>query len=242
MRRKLRKAEGEDIFRLISKSAPSKDVKDPGLRCRSCGKLKRWKEIDATYEMRGADLWRVWWCPKCGDMLREDNLSDLAMVVEQERSERDQQLAPASTRLLVCGDREWIDVRAIAKTLKTFDAHTTTLIHGNARGADRIAGDLGKKLGMQVIPCPAQWRRHDWLGESPLKCSRRVCKDQDEICRLAGPRRNREMMQLAPQLVIAFHDDLDRSKGTKDMVKLAKANGVKVRLVRHAANVQAPSE
>lgn len=49
----------------------------------------------------------------------------------------------------------------------------------------------------------------------------------------AGPRRNRKMLdEYDPDLVVAFHDDLDASKGTKDMVDYATSQGVQVYHVR----------
>ena len=36
-----------------------------------------------------------------------------------------------------------------------------------------------------------------------------------------------------PSLVLAFHDDIENSKGTKHMVKIAREAGVEVRIVTH---------
>jgi hypothetical protein len=67
-------------------------------------------------------------------------------------------------------------------------------------------------MGMHVMEFPADWDLHG---------------------KAAGPIRNRQMLLAKPEIVIAFHDDLDSSKGTKDMVKIAKRTGVKVKLARH---------
>lgn len=50
-------------------------------------------------------------------------------------------------RVIVCGSREWTNREAIANRL--FDLPTdTVIVHGCAKGADRIAGEEGAKLGL----------------------------------------------------------------------------------------------
>lgn len=83
------------------------------------------------------------------------------------------------------------------------------VIHGAARGADRIAGEIAAALGLEVVSYPARWREHG---------------------RAAGPIRNRQMLEEGkPDRVIAFWDG--RSKGTAHMVNLAKAAGLPVKIV-----------
>lgn len=109
--------------------------------------------------------------------------------------------------LLVCGDRNWKDYDLIVQMLHKIP-RDTVVIHGGCRGADRMAGQAAKYLGMTV---KVFWA--DWAGEG----------------RAAGPKRNRRMLKEGkPGMVWAFHNDLARSKGTKDMVELAKAAGVTV--------------
>jgi hypothetical protein len=53
--------------------------------------------------------------------------------------------------------------------------------------------------------------------------------------RAAGPIRNQQMLaEGKPDLVLAFHDDIDGSRGTKDMVNRARRAGVKVEVISHA--------
>lgn len=116
-------------------------------------------------------------------------------------------------RLLVTGDRDYKDYDAVRETLaKLQNQGFTTVIEGEARGADTFARVAGKELGMKVIALPAKW---------------------DKYGMAAGPRRNAEMLTYNPELVVAFHDDLDNSKGTKDMVIKSRAKGLEVRLVLH---------
>lgn len=84
----------------------------------------------------------------------------------------------------------------------------TTLIHGDCRGADRIAGEVahGLRPRVEVIPVPADWQAHG---------------------RSAGPKRNQFMIdEHQPNLVLAFHADLPRSRGTKDMLRRAWHAGI----------------
>lgn len=79
-----------------------------------------------------------------------------------------------------------------------------TLIHGGAKGADRLAGLWGEALLEKVIPCPADWEREG---------------------RRAGLLRNQQMLdEHKPDAVIAFPG----GRGTAHMVRIAKAAGVPV--------------
>lgn len=78
------------------------------------------------------------------------------------------------------------------------------VIHGDARGADRMARDAALRLGLILIAFPADW---EYYGKG------------------AGPIRNRQMIEEGtPDFVLAFHDDLASSKGTRDMISLARVN------------------
>jgi hypothetical protein len=117
-------------------------------------------------------------------------------------------------KLLICGDREWADKAAIKAKLQTImlQYDTITVIHGAARGADTLAGEAAKELGMTVEEFPADWKTYG---------------------RSAGPYRNRQMIRQQPDEVWAFHDNLRESKGTKDMVRVASQLGFKVKFFCH---------
>lgn len=121
-------------------------------------------------------------------------------------------------RVLVSGDRHWTDkwiVERILDGIRDCYAPRFTLIEGCARGADHAAEVwAGKReLSKSHEHYPARWDDHG---------------------RATGPIRNRQMLtEGKPTIVIAFHDDLENSKGTKDMVNAAKKAAVPVYVVSH---------
>lgn len=130
-------------------------------------------------------------------------------------------------RVLVCGDRNWTNQAIILRELHTvedeFDEYITVVIHGDARGADTLAGLAARQMCGYEHPkeqvddntpklevYPAQW---------------------DKFGRAAGPIRNQQMLDEGkPDLVLAFHADIENSKGTKDMVNRARKAGIPVKV------------
>lgn len=114
-------------------------------------------------------------------------------------------------RILVCGSRDWSDQLRVMQMLNRCDCKYGhfTLIHGHCKGADKLAGSYNAdKLDNITIAVPARFK---------------------EQGRAAGPRRNTLMLEVGkPQLVLAFHDDLEHSKGTGNMVRQAREAGVPV--------------
>lgn len=106
-------------------------------------------------------------------------------------------------RILVCGGRDYNDERRMRDilALQPFHSH---LIHGAARGADMLSDKVARSYSWTIDRFPADWKR---LGKR------------------AGFVRNQRMLDEGkPDLVIAFPG----GKGTADMVRRAKAAGVKV--------------
>ena len=112
--------------------------------------------------------------------------------------------------VLVCGDRHWQDPDPIERELRKLRPGVDVVVEGECPfgGADTIARDIAKSLGIEVRPYPADFEH---LGPP------------------AGPRRNREMLHKEhPHVVIAFHKNLRKSRGTLDMVLAANEAGVPV--------------
>lgn len=125
-------------------------------------------------------------------------------------------------KVLITGDRHWTDPQPIDVVihglLVTCRAKgvTLTVLHGNARGVDSLADTWKRLSDVDVRPFPADWAKYP---------------------KAAGPIRNRQMLDEKPDLVVAFHDELDGSKGTKDCVNEAVKRGIPVWHLRHVSGV-----
>jgi hypothetical protein len=124
-------------------------------------------------------------------------------------------------RILVCGDRNYKRMDIIERELKGFPSDTI-VIHGEASGADTLGAFVAKRLGMEIIPFPAKWHIYG---------------------RGAGPMRNGQMLDEGkPDLILAFHDDIKDSKGTKDMINKGVDAGKKVVLIEKGLEREITSE
>lgn len=115
-------------------------------------------------------------------------------------------------KILVCGDRNWRDFGYIMGILSAFENNfldsPIIVIEGEANGADKLAALAAGQLQIPVEPYPANWKQ---FGKS------------------AGPIRNSEMLRLGkPDCVLAFHNDLAKSKGTLDMVTKSRRASIPV--------------
>lgn len=136
-------------------------------------------------------------------------------------------------KILICGDRNYDNQALVWTVLDGFYlnhnvgfgvAHRDPffIIEGGAKGADRLA--------------------KNWVYDSPLHSSpdynnhgaseARIVHLQfpanwNEYGRAAGPMRNFQMLNEGkPDIVLAFHDNIEKSKGTKHMVSVAKERGI----------------
>jgi hypothetical protein len=116
-------------------------------------------------------------------------------------------------KILVCGDREWKSRETILNKLKKY-GKDTIVVHGDCRGADRIGASVAEELfTKKPLAYPAQW---------------------DKYGKAAGPKRNQQMLDENPDIrvVLAFHNNIKESKGTKDMIRRAsKVPGIIVSLI-----------
>ena len=109
-------------------------------------------------------------------------------------------------KVLVCGGRDFTSYGTLCKKLDELDAihGFEKVIHGGARGADRLSGDWAFARGIYCNVYEANWEKH-----GPA----------------AGPIRNQRMLDEGkPDLVVAFPG----GKGTADMVRRARSRGIEV--------------
>lgn len=115
-------------------------------------------------------------------------------------------------KILVCGSRDWMDTERIERVVAGFEADTV-IIEGGAKGADREARRCAIGRGLFVASMPvldAHWKRHG---------------------RRAGHIRNHAMLDLRPDLVVAFQHN--GSSGTQGTIDEARRRGIPVEV--HAA-------
>lgn len=114
-------------------------------------------------------------------------------------------------KILVCGSRDWTDLTTIGLALvdavpDSCVASDVTVIEGDCRGADKLSERAARALGMKVKPYPADWTKHG---------------------KAAGHIRNQQMLDENPDIDLVLAFPLG-GPGTADMIRRARAAGVKV--------------
>lgn len=113
--------------------------------------------------------------------------------------------------VLVCGWRDYKDRDKVFHVLDALHSRIgprMMIISGGASGADDYARQWAVLRKVDHLIMYAKWGVEH---------------------RSAGPIRNRRMLKRKPRLVCAFHPNLDKSKGTADMINAAEKKNVKVK-------------
>lgn len=107
--------------------------------------------------------------------------------------------------------------RILSGACREANARDYEIIHGAANGADSLAAWFVRycrrntssfEFNISETSCPADWKQHK---------------------KAAGPIRNREMLKMKPDVVIAFPG----GNGTKDMIYISKKANIPVYEVRN---------
>lgn len=106
-------------------------------------------------------------------------------------------------KILVCGGRNYADAIAVKRTLDEFRSRVSLVIQGGARGADDLAKQWANLAGVHCAEVPALWKVHK---------------------RAAGHLRNAAMLELRPDICIAFPG----GPGTADMMRACVKQGILV--------------
>jgi O-acetyl-ADP-ribose deacetylase (regulator of RNase III) len=131
----------------------------------------------------------------------------------------------APTTILVTGDRRWPHPDRLAQVLDQAAVEATgpvrLLIGDCPTGADRHA---------------VRWARHRGVAFEVFRARWDAMAAEGRPRRAAGPLRNLAMLDALDQapggrLVLAFHDDLSCSRGTRHLVRAARGRGYPVTLV-----------
>lgn len=118
-----------------------------------------------------------------------------------------------SKRIIVCGSRKFNNKELLFSALDTIlsEFDDVEIVSGHAAGADLFAEEYAIAKNLKLAVFHADWNQYG---------------------KAAGPIRNRDMLEYARQgdpLVIAFWDG--QSRGTRNMITLAKGAGVGVRII-----------
>ncbi len=114
-------------------------------------------------------------------------------------------------RILCCGSRKWNNPQMIYEVLAELPSDST-IIHGNESGVDAYVKEAAIRLGLNRVEFATT--DDDKKGADP------------DI-----PTRAIQMLDKNPDLVIAFHRNLDQSKGTVKILKEAKSRHIPIQLV-----------
>jgi len=122
-------------------------------------------------------------------------------------------------KVLICGDRNWTNRDKIKDVVQYYHKKykITEIIEGEASGAGRMGGDVAYELKIPLTKVPVNWELY---GK-----------------KVAGLLRNQEMLNMNPDLILAFHNDISESKGTQDMVLRARRKGTWVILITEELNM-----
>ncbi len=108
-------------------------------------------------------------------------------------------------RIIVCGGRAYSDQAIVFHCLNQLkeQGRVSVIVHGDARGADTLAGNWARTNGITEDKYPANWSKDG---------------------RAAGPIRNQRMADRGADMLVAFPG----GTGTVDMVRRARAAGILV--------------
>ncbi|HHV30694.1 MAG TPA: DUF2493 domain-containing protein [Clostridium sp.] len=114
-------------------------------------------------------------------------------------------------KVLICGSRNYNDYDKIYNYLKNKSKYDDIIVvEGGAPGADLLSKKAAISLNIEYREYKADWKKYG---------------------RAAGPKRNQQMLDCeSPDLVVAFHPNIDESKGTKDMINRSKKANIPIEI------------
>ena len=128
-------------------------------------------------------------------------------------------------KVIIAGSRKFQDYDLLERkcdSILSSIEDEIIVVSGCAIGTDILGEKYAQKRGYYVLECPAPW---DDIEGKPAKEIGINSRGQ-KYWKKAGPYRNELMAQEADAL-IAFN--LNNSVGTQDMIRRAKAHGLKIR-------------
>ena len=122
-------------------------------------------------------------------------------------------------KILICGAKAWKNKALVESVLQIIvdDPNQTTVIHEGCKGAAKMAGYAAKQLGCSIIRVLAEW----------------VCYGYKP-----GPTYTDIMLKHAPDLVIGFHVDIEKSEDTKHTIEDARKVGIPTYIISSSSDLK----
>lgn len=135
-------------------------------------------------------------------------MSQVAQLAEaKKRTKRKLKKEKPNDRIWLVGSRKWTDKKAIKTVLKQYDYKTVDFILlGTSPGLEQLALTVCRKMKFNVILLPPNVTR-DGINATYF-------------------RNYTGFMLFKPTAVYAFHDDMEHSKSSSQLVKLARAKKI----------------
>jgi hypothetical protein len=117
-------------------------------------------------------------------------------------------------RVLICGDKAWRNLQLVLDELSKVQQERgveEVVVEGDIIGAAELGRQAAVRLGIPVTSYPLNWRKYG--------------------LRATSVRHAQMLKEGKPPLGLAFHNYIENSKGTKDMVAVARAAGVPVHII-----------
>jgi len=128
------------------------------------------------------------------------------------------------TKVIIAGSRDITDFdlvsNIIESAIKELNIKVTEVVCGECRGVDLLGKKWGEQNGVNIISFPAKW--DDISAPNAIIKTNRYGKKYNAN---AGFSRNQDMADYADALIAI---NIGGTPGTKDMVKRAKKNKLKV--------------
>lgn len=115
-------------------------------------------------------------------------------------------------RIGIVGSREFKDLEKVREFVRGLN-NDDVVVSGGCRGVDRIGVEEGRKCGLKCVEL----------------------KYKGEFGKSGGMVRNRELVMEIDRCVVFWDGS---SRGSEDMIKLCKVNGVKIEIVREENDCQ----
>lgn len=112
-------------------------------------------------------------------------------------------------KTIIAGSRTITDYQVVERAIMDSGWHDqiTEVICGMASGVDLFGKAWADARGIEVKQFFANWRAHG---------------------RSAGPRRNELMVRYADALILVWTGDTEKSKGSADVLRKAKVQGLRI--------------